>query len=401
MAGVKRVPAGAVLMVAVFLAGLNMRPLLTSVSALLLDLQSALGLSATLAGSLVALPTLFFGIFSMVTPLLLRFMDVRAVIVSSMLLLALGSALRATLGSAGLFAGMFIASVGISFVAVLAPAVAKQAFPQRIGFVMGAYTTSFCLGASMGAGLTAPMAHWFGGDWRLGLAAWAAPALLGALWWLGTRSVALSDRPEAVGAAPSIPARALWRDPLAWQVTLFMGLQSGLGQSLVGWMPVMLIDRGLSAVPAGMALSGTLLAQLLPNLVVPWMAARARDQRALAGLIVAFYVVGTLGLLYAPVASLWLWVVLCGLGMGGAFSMGLSFVVLRTRTSAHATALSSMSQGVGYTIAAAGPFLVGLLYDGSGGWHSTALLFGAIGLIVLWAALMAGRDRYVLSGRPA
>ncbi len=383
-----------VLLLAILLAGLNMRPMVTSMPALLDDLRAALGLSPSVAGLLIALPTFCFGVFGIAVPWLLRYASAQRLIVLGLLTLAAGIALRGVMGAYGLFAGILVASAGISAMMVLTPAIAKQAFPQRIGPVMSFYTMTFCLGAGMGAGLSAPIARLPYSDWRWGLAVWLVPALLSAWCWHRARVAPLAAPPSGRGG--STLTRALWRDPLAWQVTLFMGLQSSLGHSAIGWMPAILIDRGMHPVEAGAALSAALMVQLISTFAVPWMAARGRDQRLVASLSVLLVLSGLMGIIYAPPASAWVWIMLGGLGMGATFSLGLSLVVLRTRTPLHATALSGMSQGVGYIIAAAGPFLVGVLYEHSGGWHSAGIFLLAIGLVVWLMGMGAGRARYVL-----
>lgn len=384
------------LVIAILLAGLNMRPMVTSMPALLDDLRAALDLSPSVAGLLIALPTLCFGVFGMAVPPLLRVISAQRLIVVGLLILAAGIAMRGVLGTFGLFTGILVASIGISIMMVLVPAIAKQAFPQRIGAIMSLYTMLFCLGAGLGAGLSAPIARLPYSDWRWGLAVWLVPALLGAWCWHRARIAPLS---APASGDDKDSTRALWRDPLAWQVTLFMGLQSSLGHSAIGWMPAMLIDRGMHPVEAGAALSVALTVQLASTFALPWLAARSRNQRWVITLAVGLYLIGLMGIIYAPPALAWLWIVLGGLGMGGTFSLGLSLVVLRTRTPLHTTALSGMAQGIGYIIAATGPFLVGVLYEHSQGWHSTGIFLAFTCLLVWLMGMGAGRAGYVLDAR--
>ena len=49
--------------------------------------------------------------------------------------------------------------------------------------------------------------------------------------------------------------RGLWRDPLAWCVSGFMGLQSFGFYAPVSWLPTILRDHGMSATHAGWLLS--------------------------------------------------------------------------------------------------------------------------------------------------
>lgn len=70
--------------------------------------------------------------------------------------------------------------------------------------------------------------------------------------------------------------RGLLRDPLAWQVTLYMGLQSSLAYIVFGWLPSILIGRGLTPTQAGLVLSGSVIIQLASSLAAPWLATRGR-----------------------------------------------------------------------------------------------------------------------------
>ena len=189
--------------------------------------------------------------------------------------------------------------------------------------------------------------------------------------------------------------RGLLRDPLAWQVTLYMGLQSSLAYIVFGWLPSILIGRGLSATEAGLALSGSIIVQLLSSLAAPWLATRGKDQRLAIVVVMLLTLGGLFGCLYAPLEGLWGWAILLGLGQGGTFSLALTLIVLRSRDSHVAANLSSMAQGIGYTLASMGPFAVGLVHDWTGGWTALGWIFAVIGLGAIVAGLGAGRARYV------
>lgn len=380
----------------VLLAGLNMRAMLTAMGPVLDDIRTSLGLSAGSAGVVIALPTLYFGLFGLFAPRLLRAFSMRSVIVGSLVIVALGVGLRSVLGIFGMHAGLLIASAGISIGMVLVPVVVKNAFPRRISLVMSLYTMSFCLGASLGAGLVVPMTHLPHSSWEWALAFWVLPALGAAAVWRAIPRASLDIR-GAPGETLT-PPKGLFRDPLAWQVTLYMGLQSCIGQSLLGWMPVILITRGLPAAEAGAVLSAALLVQLGTNLAAPWLATRGRDQRAAITLMVSMVAVGTLTLFYGPLSWIWLWAIILGLGMGGTFSIAVSLLVLRSRSSRDATALSGMAQGVGYTVASTGPALVGMLYQFTGTWDTAAAMLAALCIATWVMGMKAGRNGVVLAG---
>jgi CP family cyanate transporter-like MFS transporter len=119
------------------------------------------------------------------------------------------------------------------------------------------------------------------------------------------------------------------------------------------------------------------------------------DARVVVLASVAFFALGTGGLLFDPRHLDALWAVLLGCGQGSAISLALMMMVLRSRNASEATALSGMAQGIGYLIAAIGPTLVGALYDVDHSW--TLPLAVLLGLLVPLgvAGYMAARNRHV------
>ena len=187
----------------------------------------------------------------------------------------------------------------------------------------------------------------------------------------------------------------LLRDALAWQVTLYMGMQSSLSYIVFGWLPSILIGRGLTPGEAGWVLSGSVMLQLVGAVAASWLAARSTDQRGAILIVMLLTLCGLFGCLYAPLGTLWGWAIVLGLGQGGAFSLALTLIVLRSRDSHVAANLSSMAQGVGYTLASMGPLAVGLVHDRTGNWNAAGWIFAVIGGAAIVAGLGAGRARYV------
>jgi MFS transporter, CP family, cyanate transporter len=191
-------------------------------------------------------------------------------------------------------------------------------------------------------------------------------------------------------------ARALLGDALAWQVTVYMGLQSLVFYVALTWLPSILRDEGYGAGEAGALLALFALLGVPSSLVIPILATRMRDQRALAVGVAAAEAVAVVGLLSAPGAAA-LWVALFAVGQGGAFSLALTLMVLRAPDARRAAELSGMAQAIGYSLAAAGPLAVGALHDWRGDWDVplAALLLMIVPLLA--AGVAAGRARTVRS----
>lgn len=377
------------LLLGLVLVALNLRPALSSMAPVLGLVSEGLGLSASQAGLLTTLPVLCLGLFAPLAPVLARRFGSERVIFGILLTLALGIVVRSAFGTAGVFLGSLIAGASIGIIGVLLPGIVKRDFPQHAGTLTGVYTMALCLGAAMAAGATVPLAQRYEGSWALGLGFWAVPALLAMLVWLpqarqghGLHKVAYR-------------VRGLWRDPLAWQVTLYMGLQSSLAYIVFGWLPSILIGRGLTPTEAGLVLSGSVIVQLVSSLSAPWLATRGKDQRLAIVIVMLVTLAGLFGCLYAPISGLWGWAVLLGLGQGGTFALALTLIVLRSKDAHVAANLSSMAQGVGYTLASMGPFAVGLVHDMTGGWAAVGWIFAVLGIGAIGFGLGAGRALHV------
>lgn len=382
----RRPPSPLLLGAGLLLMATNLRAAVTSLGPVLQEAVAATGLSPAGASLLTTLPTLCFALVAPAAPLFARRLGMERALLAAMLLLAAGAALRGVPDRVALFGGQVLACVAIGLVNVLLPGLVKRDFPGHVARMTGLYTMAFCLGAAGAAGATVPLASALG-SWSLALAVWALPAVLAAAVWAPLLP------PAEEGARPARrAARALWTDPLAWQVTLFMGLQSALAYIVFGWLPALLRDRGLTAAAAGLVLSVSVVAQAAGALAAPALAVRGRDQRLANVAAVALTLGGLLGCFYAPLRWAWGCGVVLGLGQGALIALALTIIVLRSPDPWAAASLSGTAQGVGYLLASAGPMLAGLL-RARGGWDGVALLSVAISGGAMAAGLGAGRAR--------
>jgi len=377
------------ILLGVLAVALNLRPALTSVAPVLGDIQASTGLSPSIAGLLTTAPVLCLGIFGPLAPWLARRIGSERTIGLFLAVLGIGCIVRATTVPLGLFAGTLMAGAGIGVIGVLLPATLKREFPDQAARLTGIYTLLLCLGAAAAAGLTAPVALHVDNSWRAGLTVWSLPALLALLIW--SPQLRRKAPPRAAGASTT----AIWKDRIAWQVTLFMGLQSSLAYCVFGWLPFILQSRGASVGDSGVTLSISIGAQLLTALTGPFVATAFRDQRPAVLFFMGLTLAGLLGIIYGPLSSSVAWAIVLGLGQGGTFSVALSLIVLRAHDATMTGRLSGMAQSVGYTLAAMGPLMVGTFYDWHGHWHAVAVMFCTIALLGTLAGLGAGRRRFV------
>ena len=118
-------------------------------------------------------------------------------------------------------------------------------------------------------------------------------------------------------------------------------------------------------------------------------------QRLAIVIVMLMALAGLFGCLYAPLDGLWGWAIVLGLGQGGTFALALTLIVLRSKDAHVAANLSSMAQGIGYTLASMGPFAVGLVHDLTGGWSAVGWIFAVLGAGAIGFGLKAGRNLHV------
>ena len=375
------------------LIAVNLRPLFGSLSVLLPEIMKDTGLTASGASLLTTLPLLCLGLFAAPTPALARRFGPERTLLGALLLICVGTLLRGTGSLPMLFFASALGGAGITVGNVLLPGLVKRDFASHAAMMTGLYTLAVCAGASSAAAFTVPLEQLFGGGWTSALAFWALPAGLVVLLW-APQALSARRRPTLASAHVG----SLRRDPLAWQVTCFMGLQSSLAYIVMGWLAPMLRERGLDGATAGYVLGVTILVQLATCLVTPSIAARCRDQRGLALGLTVMILASMLAFLFAPLGGVWFWAVLLGCGQGGAFALALSLIVMRSPDATVTAQLSAMAQGWGYVLAAAGPLMAGLLRGWTGGFQSSAMLMVVIAAGMAWSGWGAGRHMVVLRG---
>jgi len=376
---------------AVVLTGLNLRTAVNGVGPVLQEIEQGLGISSGAAGLITTMPLLCFAAIGFAgPPLAARFRDGH-VLAAALVVMALGVVGRAAAPSFWLFLlGTVATMVGGALGNVLLPGIVKHWFPHRTGLLVGAYSTAMAIGGAVASVSTAPIAAAVGADgWRWALGVWAVFAVVAVLPWL-----AVPKRSGGSGGpARAVRLRALVRSSLAWQLAVFFGLQAMQAYVIVGWTAQYLRDEGMSAAAAGALVGVNALIVIPLNALVPMGTVRQAWQRPMLVAFMSCYLAGWTGLLLAPLTLTWLWMSLLGCGMG-TFAMVLALLGMRARTPETVNALSTVVQGWGYAISAAGPVLVGLLRGWTGGYTGMFVLVyaGVAGLFVTGWLVCAPRQ---------
>jgi CP family cyanate transporter-like MFS transporter len=387
------------------LVALNMRAALAAVSPLVDEISKTYGLSSTAGGMITTVPVLAMALGAPFAPKLARRFSTEAVVMGALGLLAVGVLLRVLPSAFALFAGCVLTGLAITALNVLMPGIVKRDFPERVAVMTGLYTTVMISGATVAAAVSVPLDHALGG-WQGSLGFWVLLTAVSAIGWFpqvlrrrvenrlpgGPHDGAgETTGPAARGAGPQ-QVRGLWKNPTAWQISVFMGIASLLVYTTVAWLPSILVEHGMARGTAGSVFAFSNFVQIFSAFLVPLAAGRMRSQRTLVVVMVLLNAAGFAGLLIAPVSGAWLWAVLLGLAQGGSFGLALTMLVLRAGNAAVAAQLSGMAQMIGYLVAAAGPVGSGALRQLTGSWTlPLSLLLGACG-IGLVAGLGAARN---------
>lgn len=362
-----------------------LRAPVTGVAPLIGMIREQLGLSSTAAGMLITLPLLAFAVVSLFAAGLARRFGLERALFGALLLIAFGIVARTQGAAWGLYVGTAIIGSGIAIGNVLLPSLVKRDFPQRVAGLTSAYVLTMSVAAGVASAIAIPLAGLSAGGWRFSTLCLLALPVVSLLLWLPQ----LSHHTAPASTTTHAPhGGRLWRSPLAWQVTLYLGINSFVFYVAVSWLPAILQDAGYSAERAG-SLHGLLqLMSAGPALFLAPVVSRLKDQRGAAFCSAASSFVALAGLIAVP-AWATLWIVLLGLGTGGGIILGLAFVGLRASHAQQAAALSGMAQCVGYLFAATGPALMGALHDRLNSWSvalgACAVLCVAMAIIGLYA----------------
>lgn len=377
----------AALIVGILLIAVNLRAPFTALPPLLGEIQISFGLSTMAMGALTTLPLLAFAFISPISVIFSRKVGLERALFFALIAIALGIALRSEGGIWFLYLGTAVIGMGIAIANVLLPSVVKRDFPHHVGLMTSAYALAMGVGSAFASMIVIPLATAW--NWQVSLLSFLFLPLMTLVVWSGQLKTPAVQK--VVSTKGDVVKSRIWSSALAWQVTLFLGLNSTIYYVIIGWLPAILVDSGYSAAQAG-TVHGTLqLATAVPGLLMGAILQRLPDQRLAAAVACLLSAIAMIGFLcFSSLA--FIWAIFFGLGTGAGIILGLSLIGLRTSNALQAASLSGMAQCIGYSLASCAPILMGFLHDVFNGWSvplAISILLALIGAII---GTMAGRN---------
>lgn len=387
-----------VALAAILLTALNLRTAVVALAPLAPRVLDDLGAGSSLIGVLGMIPTAAFAVTAFALPALSARLSTPQLLSAAMLLTAAGQVWR-VLGPStfNLVAGTVLTLLAIGVANAALPVALREYFPDKLGPMSTVFMVTGQLGQAVSPVLAVPIADAADAaglpGWQVSLASWSLLALVAAVAWLplltGRTPASAATDPEKRGQRVPV-----WRTRRGVGLAMMFGFTSFVSFTVMGFLPQIFVEAGADEQFAATMLSWWSVIGLGLNFIGPWLMTRSSRPYPIIVAALVSFIVGNFMIAVDPMSAPWLWVTLSGVGPL-SFPMAVVLINLRSRTLAGATGLSSFGQGVGYTVASAGPFLTGVLREATGGWLAPALMLTASSLAVMVGAYLATRPGFV------
>lgn len=372
----------------------NLRSPITSVGPVLNQISNSLHLNNLQSSMLTSIPLMMFASCSVLVSKFSHRFSINRFLLYALIILSFGLFMRVFGSVWTLFTGSVFIGLGVCIGNVITPGYIKNNFPKQIGLMTGIFAVSMNLTAALASGYSVSLGEWTGYGWRGSLGIWLVIALL-ALFVVAVELLLNRSSVQQTGASLVKSDFNMFKSKQAWNISIFMGLQSLVYYSLISWLPAVLGDYGMQGNEPGWILFIIQISMIPITFVGPIIANKMKDQKAM--IVFIFILMLTSILMFAWLRSEWIYVtaVLLGLSNGLSFSLSILFFSLRTRSSANAIKISGMAQSVGYLIAAFGPAFFGKLHDFDPSWKWSFYFLGLSITTMFYFGMKAARRKFV------
>ncbi|AZB30188.1 CynX/NimT family MFS transporter [Chryseobacterium balustinum] len=372
----------------------NLRSPITSVGPVLNQISNSLHLNNLQSSMLTSIPLMMFAGCSVLVSRFSHRFSINRFLLYALIILSFGLFMRVFGSVWTLFTGSVFIGLGICIGNVITPGYIKSNFPKQIGLMTGIFAVSMNLTAALASGYSVSLGEWTGYGWRGSLGIWLVIALL-ALFVVVLELLLNKSRVQQTGASLAKSDFNMFKSPQAWNISVFMGLQSLVYYSLISWLPAVLGDYGMRGNEPGWILFIIQISMIPITFIGPIIANKMKNQKVMIVFISVLMLASIL--MFAWLKSEWIYAtaVLLGLSNGLSFSLSILFFSLRTKSSANAIKISGMAQSVGYLIAAFGPAVFGKLHDYDTSWKWSFYFLGISVIVMFYFGIKAARRKFV------
>lgn len=371
---------------AIFLVSINLRPAVTSVGPLLNTIQKDLGISSTMMSLLTSVPVFCMGLFA---PLAVPFNKALGYKWSvNLLLIGIGIATGARLfftSFTALIITSFVAGLCIAIISPMLNAYIKEKFADNMGPVIGVYSLAIGFGAMISAGFTGVFYERFQNSWPAALSIWGVLAFIAIIVW----SMAIPEKqPQEVKATISEVGRNPWKLKTTWIIMLFFGIQTSLFFSLTTWLAPIAMEQGMGLVVAGSVITAMSIVQMVGNIIIPSLINKFGTVTLWLKALTVIGAIGTAFLFIDAQWSIWVAAVILGIALSGLFPIGLLLPLQEAKNDTEANSFSSMVLSGGFMMSAIVPLLIGIVYDAAGTHFISKWLLVVLCVIMFGSIMM-------------
>lgn len=381
-----------VLILGMMLIAANLRAPIVVVGPVTPDIIASLHLSLFSIGMITTIPLLCFAFGSALMPKLATKTGLELALVISVVVSGIGIFIRSSGSPFLLFTGSIIIGIGITIANVLIPPFIKKYFPDRIGLLTAFYLAFINISSALAVGFSTQLGMIGNMGWRSSLGIWVVLSIITVPVWIfiHLRRSTSADTNNTIKSNGSI-----WKSGLAWQISIFMGMQSVLYYVFAAWLPTILQDWGMEASKSGWILFYVQMSQVPALFVGSLLATKPAFQNRIVIVGSIMMLIGILLILFWKTTFIVLAGVLSGVSVGLIFSLVTVFFGIRTSTVEASVKLSGMAQAIGYFIAGCFPPLFGFVYESFGSWETSLSMLILIPIIMFFVGRAAAKDRMI------
>lgn len=377
----------------IFIAAINMRAGLTTMSPLIPILKEQYQLSSFLLSFLTSLTVLCFAASAFLMPLVGKIGGTNRVITFSLIVLTLAIFLRAIGNVPILFLSSLTVGIAIAILNFSLPVWVKENTSDHSGLVTGIYITMMGVFAAISVAVAVPLARATSWGWRLSMVPWIITGVISSIWWI------LKNPKSSKGSHMEITSKfhkELLSSSGAWSIAIFFGIQSMLFYGTATWLPTILVSKGWSLSSAGFIVSITGLLGSVIGIIVPHYSSKLRDLRILLLVVGGLVTISFMGMIFDQGWRLVIWLLIANIGLSVSFPLALLLTVTRSVEAGETRSLSIMAQAVGYLMAAFAPGIVGGIFDATLNWNIALIVPVVLGLLLGATGYFAGNPDKIL-----